>query len=148
PASGSEGASVTFTTTNSVSSSYVSIQYSGWQGTPEKGTAAGPTTSTNADSPAITPSTGSDSYTFIAVFRDNGTVVATVAPTNYGNLKTSTQGTLCISTADRALTASTEDPSTFTSASVSWFAQTYSIRGAAAGFFSRYYYDMNRAGNV
>jgi hypothetical protein len=150
-ATGSEGATVTFTTGNSVKSASVAYRITGWQGTPEKGTAAG-ASSTNADPPSITPSWGSDADLFLAAYAAGTTAVASAAPTNYTSLLTaaaSAGSSASVSAAQRNLTASSDDPGTFTNASTTWVAQTVAIRAAAAsGFFSRYYYDMNRSGNV
>lgn len=129
-ATGAEGASVSLTTQNSCAVSYICYRIRGWQGTPEKGTASG-AASANADPPSVTPSWGSDADLFIATFGDGGLIIGTVAPTNYSNLLTGTSSGSAISAAQRNLTASSDNPGTFTSSSTSWVAQTIAIRAGA-----------------
>lgn len=134
-ATGSEGATDTWSTTNSVKTATIAWRISGWQGTPEKGTAA-QANSTNADPPSITPSWGAaDILVLVMMDATLNTNVASAAPTNYGNLTTAatTSGSAsAVSSAERSMTAtSTEDPGTFTSPSGNWVAQTVAIQGVS-----------------
>lgn len=135
---GSEGATVTVSTTGNTKACTSVYQISGWTGTPEKGTIASGT-STTPDPPNLTPSWGSADNLWIAAcaVANNGSIV-TAAPTNYTNLLTqgSTGGSTVIdmASAERQLTASSEDPGTFTlSVSKAWNAQTVAVQGTGGG---------------
>ena len=126
---GTEGTNVDFTTDDLEKSA--SIVYS-LSGAEDPATQVPDATSTtqastlNPDPPSHTPAGGSKDYLFIAGFAHDGEEVdddtwCTAAPTNYTNLlqkTTSNAGTpatnASLATAERALTASVEDPATFT----------------------------------
>jgi hypothetical protein len=86
--------------------------------------------STNSNPPALTPAGGVQDYLWIVTRSGDSTVVATVAPTGFGNLQTLAGiGTAAASTntAERQLNASTLDPATFTSASEQWVCFTIAV---------------------
>lgn len=133
-ATGSEGATVTWTSSNSVQSAHASLRISGWQGTPEKGTAVTGSTD-NPNPPSITPSWGSARTLFIAAFGSTGTAVASGAPTNYSGLLTaasSGSNNVAINVATRVTTASSDDPGALTAtlSGATWVSQTFAIRPA------------------
>lgn len=139
---GTEGATVTVSTSNSTKCACIAYQISGWSGTPEKATVANGT-STTPDPPAITPSWGTaDILVLAAIAVANNASITTAAPTNYTNLQTigTSGGSTAISaaSAERGLTSvSTEDPGTFTlSVSKGWNAQTYAIRAATTSAYT------------
>ena len=98
--------------------------------------------STNSNPASITNSSGSSRDVTVFVGRaGDSTVVATAAPTNYGNLITQAGGGsngASSNGADRQLTianSASEDPGTFTSASEQWACWTvgfYEIPGSAS----------------
>jgi hypothetical protein len=133
-ATGSEGATVTVTST-SAKMAAIGYQISGWQGTPENSTVATGGTA-NPNSGSLTPSWGSADDLFLSVALIHGLVTTSVYPTNYTNGLT--QGTTStnaatVASAQRQLTAASDDPSAFTiSAGNSWVAYTVAIQGAVA----------------
>ncbi len=113
-ASGSEGATVAITSTN-IRVAAIGYRISGWTGTPEIAT------STTNDPPALSPSWGTADTLWIAGMTNrisNSSVTA--APANYSNLITIAENgsgatsRSRVSTANRSLTASSDDPGTFT----------------------------------
>lgn len=96
---------------------------------------------TNADPPSITPSGGSNDYLFVAVASNGATgetVGFTAAPTSYTGLQSngasSGGSSVNVATATRQLTASSENPSTFTpNSNRFWAAATVAIYPAAGG---------------
>lgn len=117
----------TITTSTAQQSSHVSLRISG--GGSVTGTSANGN-STNSNPPLHTPPVGSKDYLWIATRSGDSTVVATVAPTNYGNLQTQAAagtGGASTNTAERTLTASSENPGTFTSATEQWVSWTISV---------------------
>lgn len=135
---GTEGASDTVTTTNSVKGAFASYQVSGWSGTPEKGTAS-TGASGAANPPSLAPSGGSKDYLFFAIggYFNAGTA-NTGAPTNYTNgqfpISSGAGNKGQLSSAERQLTASSDDPGAFTGGTNSnaWVAQTVAISPVAA----------------
>lgn len=96
--------------------------------------------STNSNPPALTNSTGASRDLLVVATRSgDSNVVATVAPTNYGNLQTATGGGTngaSTNTAERSITvanAGSEDPGTFTSATEQWVSYTFGVYEVAAG---------------
>ena len=90
--------------------------------------------STNSDPAQITNDSGASRDLSVVAFRaGDSTVVATVAPTNYGNLISQAGGGTngaSSNGADRQVTvasAGTENPGTFTSASEQWVTWTHGI---------------------
>ncbi len=134
-ASGSEGSTLTLTSSASAKCCFTAYRITGWSGTPEKGTAA-TGTSASGDPPNLSPSWGADDTLWIAAIACASATAVSAAPTNYSNLKTNagSGGTPPgIGTAERQLNASSENPGTFTNPNVAWVAQTFSIRPVAAG---------------
>ena len=130
-ADGGEGSTITVTLgIGATSSSHITYRITGYQGTPEVGTAVGGN-STTPDPPSVTPSWGSTKTLWIAAASENSTSVATAAPTNYGNLITVAAANNSAMSATRELEASSENPGGFTiPSSVEWHAQLIAIRGA------------------
>jgi len=133
-ATGSEGATATWTSSNSVQSAHATWRISGWQGTPENGAKVTGGTN-NPDPPSITPSWGSARTLFLTAFGSTGTAVASGAPTNYSGLltaATSGASNVAINAATRILEGTTDDPGAFTASlsGATWVAQTFAIRPA------------------
>lgn len=87
--------------------------------------------STNSDAPNLAPTWGVSTYTvpclWIATRSGDSTVVATVAPSSYSNLQSQAAGGTSgasTNTAERSLTASSENPGTFTSTTEQWVSWT------------------------
>lgn len=129
-ADGSEGASVSVTTTNARPSAHSSYRISGAaSGTPTRGTAA-TGTSAAADPPSASFTSG-DVLVIAACGVKSGTLVS-AAPAGYSNLQADAGGTAGLGTAEKTLTGSSEDPGTFTNPNVAWVAQTYVVAASAA----------------
>jgi len=143
-ADGGEGATITVTTVENERSAHLSWRITGHEDpatqAPEASTGAeGTSTAPNPDS--ISPTGGSKDYLFLAIHEaDQDTdprTNTTASPSGYGNLieidMESTQGVI-IAGGDKAATAASEDPGTFTiSNSAAWVAATVAIHPAAAG---------------
>lgn len=148
---GSEG--TTFNVTASASEKWAAIVYSlsGAENpstqAPEATTVDGSSATLNPDPPSITPTGGSKDYLFIACAHQNGEEIdddtwATASPTNYTpnppRQKTSgdagaTSTNVSLATAERALTASSEDPGTFTfTQSLQWVGATVAVHPGSA----------------
>jgi hypothetical protein len=92
--------------------------------------------STNSDPPNHAATNGTEDYLWIATRSGDSTTVATGAPTNYSNLQTIAGGGtngVSTNTAERSLTASSENPGTFTSATEQWVSWTLAIAGRIPG---------------
>lgn len=91
--------------------------------------------STNSNPPSL--DTGvSRNYLWIATASHDSTVVASAAPSNYSNLHTQAAAGVngaSTSTAERALTASSEDPGTFTTGNEQWVSFTIAIPSSSMG---------------
>lgn len=144
-ADGTEGATDTLTTGNSIK-----LCAMGWEITgaehpgaraPEISTVAVGTTSANtADPGTCTPTGGSKDYLFLAIAAQDGEVGAyTASPTNYSAVTTANSGTggtpasnCYMGVGSRQLTASSENPGTFThgAATTGWTAWTVAIHPA------------------
>lgn len=86
--------------------------------------------STNSNPPNHAPGVGEQNFLWIATRAGDSTVVATAAPTNYTNLQTlaaAGTGGASTNTAERQLTATSEDPDTFTSANEQWVSWTVAV---------------------
>ena len=122
-ASGSEGSSITVTTSVSTRANHQSIRITAHDSSTAPEAVAGTVNNATPDPPALTPTGGAQDYLWIAVgarSRASTTADLSAAPTNYSNLTTSANsGTgSAFSTggiAKRQLNASSEDPGTFTS---------------------------------
>ncbi len=91
--------------------------------------------STNSDPPNLDTGT-SRNYLWLATATHDSTVVASAAPTNYSNLHTQAAagtGGASTSTAERAATASSENPGTFTSNTEQWVSFTIAIPSSSMG---------------
>lgn len=120
---------------------------SGWGGTladdVDVGTAA-TGTSTTPNPPSVTAGWGSDTNLFISCFGGNNDNTVSAFPTSYtgnNNSNNSTGGTggATVASCSRALTAASDDPSTFTwSESTGWVAQTIVVKPAAAATTKSY----------
>jgi hypothetical protein len=138
-ADGSEGSTITVTTTNTTRQTHISARITGG-GTPEVSAAA---TGNNGapDPPALTPAAATDAL-WIAVGGASHSGDYTAAPTNYGSMVESVNATTANTTrsatamAFRDLnTGSAEDPGAFTydqSTLSEWAALTIAIPAAAA----------------
>lgn len=133
-ASGSEGSSVTVSYSGSCHSSINSYRISGYQGTPEVGTAA-TGTSTSPNPPNLAPSWGSAKTLWFAAIglQVNLSAVTTTPPSGYGSEVIAGTATLTPRAASsrRELQASSEDPGTYAiTQSIPWVANTVAIRPA------------------
>lgn len=134
-ATGSEGATATLTTSNSVHGNYISYRISGWDGVTAPATGTATTgSSSNPDPPSLTPSWGAQDTLWIPVEGHANTAAITTAPTNYTNLITISVNSSSVSSAQRQLNAATENPGTFTSSGTpnTWVAQTIAIKPPAS----------------
>ncbi len=138
-ATGSEGATVDFTTSASQRSAHVSFRVSGaLDATPTVSTVA-TGDSTAPDPNNIAPGVGSEDFLWLATMLcelgTNTTLIS--APTNYSNFITaqasSGSGGCSVAVASRQLTAESEDPGAFDIDSDQWAAYGIGIRPAAAG---------------
>jgi hypothetical protein len=134
-ATGSEGASVTVSGSNSSFWASTCYRISGYQGTPEAGTiATGSSASPNP--PSLSPSWGSAKTLWFAVAGKDagGSSDFSGAPTNYDNIiqngGTGSGNHAAIATARRELEASSDDPATFSISSNDWAANTVAVRPA------------------
>lgn len=139
---GTEGATVTFTSSASTRSAHISYRISGAEKAsvqlPELSTVA-TGTSTAPEATAVTPTGGTKDYLWITMFgcageeADDDTWLNT-APANYGDLRQKACGTVgtnlggIIGSAHRTNTASSEDPGAFNQdASLAWRAYAIAI---------------------
>lgn len=120
------GDSITVTTSTNQQASAITYRISGAFGiigSPANGS------STNSNPPNLNAFLSRD-YLWIATRSGDSTTVATAAPSNYANLQTqAAAGTngASTNTAERALSASSEDPGAFTSANEQWASWTLAI---------------------
>lgn len=137
-ADGTEGSTVTITTTGNFQSAHASYRITGHGGNPEVSTGATSTGSTTPDPDSLTPSGGAKDYLWIAHAGAPGAVTFSAYPTNYGSnqltIRSNTSGnTATVAVATRNLNASSEDPGTFTiSGSVRWVALTIAVPPVAS----------------
>jgi hypothetical protein len=140
-ADGTEGASITVTTSASEKASSRSWHITGWHGTtvPEAANAAGNDAAPNP--PNLSPSWGAEDTLWLALHGHESTLTSVTAyPTNYVN--TFGQGTsggsgatnVMQAVAERQLNAASEDPGTFTlDGSRVWTDITVAIRPGSGG---------------
>lgn len=138
-ADGTEGASITVTTSGSEQSAHITYRISGASDPtttpPEGSTATGLSTTPNP--PSLSPSGGSDDYLWIAVGGINDSITISSYPTNYTDgvsINSNTSGGRVASiAARRELNASSEDPGVFTlTTSEGWGSATVSIPSGSA----------------
>lgn len=135
-ATGSEGATVSVTTTADAVAAHQTYRITGWTGTPEVTTAEG--TSTTPDPPNLTPSWGAKDTLWLAVAGAAATSI-TSTPTNYTNAVDSSTGTGGLSALTRSsrreLNATSDNPSAYgTTGSVTdWVTFTIAIEPLVSG---------------
>jgi len=141
---GTEGASITVTTSVAEQSAHITYRISGHNsGTAPTGTiTTAAATSVNPNPPAHNPATwdSEDTLWLAGFFSDNGSAAdaITAAPTNYASelMEQSGQATTAgvgVGSAQRDLAAASDDPDPFTiSASRAWRAFTIAVRPAGA----------------
>ena len=131
-ATGSDTLSITTTTEEA---SHIAFRISG-AGTPTCSVATG--SSIYSNPPNHTNPGGAQDVLWIATRSGDAQVVATVAPTNFGNLQTlaaATSGGASSNTAERLLNAASLDPAVFNSALEQWVSYTIAVPPAAGGYF-------------
>lgn len=140
-ADGTEGSTEDFTSGNSQKSGSIAFRISGAEDPdttpPEVTTNSSSGNGSAADPPSLSPSGGSDDYLWIALVGASHQASPTAAPTNYSNLQTANSGGgggAMAASAERTLTASSEDPGAFGSTALtSWDAYTVAIYPSAGG---------------
>ena len=135
-ADGTEGATITVTTSASECSNHTSYRITGYSGTPEVGTSA-TGNSTTPNPPSLTPSWGAKDTLWFACQGNDGSTATTAYPTNYTNGRNDNNSvsdpTASVATARRELNAASEDPGTFTIATArNWVANTVAVKPIAA----------------
>ncbi|MEF3692027.1 MAG: hypothetical protein V3574_03165, partial [Candidatus Moraniibacteriota bacterium] len=138
-ADGSEGTTITVTTSGSQGSAHTSYRITGhYSGAaPAVGTAA-TGSSVNPDSPSLTPSWGAEDTLWLSVYGWDSNASNSSYPTNYSlgqvtNLYNQTVHGAGIASAGYNLNASSQDPGTATlSATETWVANTLAIRPMVA----------------
>lgn len=127
---GEGGTTVNATSASAQRAQWTAYRISGYGGSISRGTIVTGSTA-NPNPPAVTPSWGASAATlFIAADTIFSSKTISTAPANYSNLLTATSSGAATGTAQRALTAASEDPGTFTNSSTaSIAAQTYAIKG-------------------
>jgi hypothetical protein len=134
-ADGTEGATITVTTTAAAEAGHRSWRITGHHASsPTEGDTSSGAAGTTADPPNLIPSWGADDTLWIAVAgRDINTATISSYPTNYTDGFTGQNGRV-ISTAERQLNAASEDPGVFTyTGSVLSRNATLAVRPAAGG---------------
>ena len=114
---------------------YVVLAFDG-AATSEDPTATSTTAATaNGNPPTHTPAGGSRDYLWIAAHCNESLEVATAAPASYANLTTATGGASggSTATAERALTAASENPGAFTSPAEDHVSWTIAVPPGATG---------------
>ena len=134
-ADGTEGSTITVTTSTSHKSAHRAFRITGHEipatQAPESATAA-TGSSTTPDPGSLSPTGGSKDYLWIA-----GTAQAaddaTAGPTSYTDLNTArASSSVTCATAERTLTAASEDPGAFTIPTGAWIATVVAVHPAGA----------------
>jgi len=136
-ATGSEGASATWTTNTATTAAWQVRKITGWHGTtpPELTATSGDAVAVNP--PSRTASWGAADTLWLAVVGSSANTMSfTAAPTNYTSLTTTTAstggGASNAGSAVRQLNAASEDPGTFTTSTNRWWAAaTIAVRPSA-----------------
>lgn len=127
-ADGSEGGSISVTSSTSIRSAHISYRITGAHSStaPVVGTA---TTGTSAagDPPSLSPAGGAKDYLWLAGVGFGSTTAASAAPANYTNLLTRNDTNAGVGSARRELNASSENPGGFTNPFSSWVANVVAI---------------------
>lgn len=137
-ADGTEGSTITVTTSASKSSAHETYRITGYSSTPVSGTASTSASTLNPNPPSLTPGGGAKDFLWFAVAAvDSGNATCDAFPTNYINTGSSNGGTggsgaiICFAT--RAINGATEDPGSFTiCCAIASVANTVAIVPAAA----------------
>lgn len=111
---------LTLRTTNSVRMASICYRITGHGSTVAAGVTATGITA-NGDPPAATITGSAQDVLFLAALA-TGTSVASAAPASYGTLTTTGASNTFMSTAERALNGTTDNPGAFTSAAQDWVA--------------------------
>lgn len=137
-ADGSEGSTITVTTSASEGSAHASWRMTGVdkQTNPEGGTPA-TGSSANPNPPSLNPSNwGTEDTLWIAVYGWDGNVAHTSYPANYTLGQTTNRWANAngcgVAIGGRQLNAASEDPGTATIGSEDWIANTIAVRGQVA----------------
>lgn len=131
-ADGTEGESISVSTSGSEASAHTTYRITGYSGTPEINSVA--TGSSNSPNPgSLSPSWGAkDTLWFAFQCHDGGNDLTTAYPTSYTNGREDTydnSGGAGVATARRELNATSDDPGTFTiENSEGWVAYTVAIQ--------------------
>jgi len=129
-ADGTEGSTITVTTSTSQSTDHTSYRITSYSGTPTVGTAV-TGIGTTPNPPSLTPSWGAKDILWFAAVGYWGSFNISAYPTNYTNGRKDGLN-LCLGTARRELNAASEDPGTFTlTGSALWVANTVAIAPAS-----------------
>lgn len=143
-ADGTEGTTITVTTTGSEGSAYTTyrIPASSWYGNLTDGvnvaTVSGPAANANPNPPNLDPASwGTEDTMWMVIYSWDGNVSHTTYPTNYASNQLTNRwantGGQGIASATRENAAASEDPGTATiSASEQWAAVTLAVRPAGA----------------
>lgn len=137
-ADGSEGASITVTTTGSEGSAYATYRISGADtGTNPEATTNAPSSSNSPDPPNLAPSWGSDDNLFIVAYGWDGNQSHSSYPANYGSNQLTNRWAnnngAGIAMATRNLAAASDNPGTAgISGSEQWAAITIAVKPGAA----------------
>lgn len=141
-ADGSEGASITVTSSVATRSAHVVLRITGHENPATQAPEAAATNGANgnADPPNLAPTGGAKDYLWIACGANSHLDIYTAAPTNYTDLTqteadTGTAGNSAqVGTGERQLNAASENPGAFTGANAvaEWAAVTIAIHPAAA----------------
>ena len=136
-ATGTEGASVTVTTTGSMRGAWLSYRIS----SPDQGVAPARATaatgsSTNTAPPSLTSGWGAWDTLWLAVCSHASATVPSAAPAGFSGLLTLAAGTNSIGAAWLQSRTATEAPGTFTAVTAAWVAQTIAIKPAISLFLT------------
>lgn len=139
-ADGSEGSTVTVTSSDSLRSAHQTWRIAGAMGPPEIAVATGGTNTGLASPPALSPSWGAADTLWLAMLAMSAPRSHSGYPSNYTNGVNTETGTtsshVALRTAQRELNAASEDPGNFSfaaSISTAWVTATVAIRPALAG---------------
>lgn len=131
-ATGSDALKIAYGNGDSEQASAITFRISGHGGYAAVSSAAG--NSTNGDPPNVAISGSAQDCLFIAALCTDAQVVASAAPSSYGNLTTKTatnSGGVSVSVADRNLNATSDNPGVFTNTTEQWVAFTIAIPESA-----------------
>jgi len=137
-ATGSEGSTIAFTSSNDRRNACHTYRISGARDEEPTVSTVATGTSTSPDPGNIAPGVGSDDFLWLACFvTELGTnTTLTSAPTNYTNFLTAQEGAgsggCSVGSARRFTTAESEDPGVFTISSDDWAAYGIGVRPLAA----------------